>query len=205
MKAVLGLLLSAVSLASAITSPERVSYDGYKAVRVAVGDDASRVTDLIDRMSLQVWKGIKKGRTHVDVVVAPDQLSEFEDATADLDTLIMHTDLGASIKEEANFEAFGQCQSNQLCDAVLICLSSWRGECNLVQLLPHLGRSFEIHQRSTHSVSRQHEGCDLWHDQRRSRYHWASSLWQIRRRCQAWYHLTLYCSCSRVDRHYGEC
>jgi len=102
------LLLSSVIFASvsAVSVPTKISYDGYKVFRVGYGTESSAIDDLVSSLSLQTWKSSAKGTGHVDVVVPPSALQDFQLGTADMDTSIMHNDLGSSIAEEESFQAY---------------------------------------------------------------------------------------------------
>ncbi len=66
-------------LAGAATlQPQKVSYDGYKVFRVAVGEDAERLTGIISKLGLKTWKGAPKAGATADVVVPPRRLTRSE-------------------------------------------------------------------------------------------------------------------------------
>ncbi|KAF2843258.1 hypothetical protein M501DRAFT_926284 [Patellaria atrata CBS 101060] len=95
-----------VSLAAAAAVQKRTNYGGYKVFRVAYGSDSSSVDNIVSSLSLQTWKAAAKNTGHVDVVVPPEQLEAFEEATADLETSVMHKNLGASIAQEEDFGVY---------------------------------------------------------------------------------------------------
>jgi carboxypeptidase A4 len=88
----------------------KVSYNGAKAMRIAVGDDVIPLLDVISKLSLPTWKGIKNGvpvaNTHVDLVVPADKVTEFEELTKGMDTEVMHADLGESIADEGRMSVY---------------------------------------------------------------------------------------------------
>lgn len=99
------LLLSALSLAIASPYPQprqaQVSYDGYQVFRVPVGLDASKVTEIVDKLQLDTWKAPNKAGAFADVVVSPDKLQAFNEEVAGIEGIeVMHEDLGASIAAE---------------------------------------------------------------------------------------------------------
>lgn len=99
----LTLILSALSLAiaSPYIQPRQVSYDGYRVFRVPVGLDASKVTEIVDKLELDTWKAPNKAGAFADVVVAPEKLQAFNDEVAGIEGIeVMHEDLGASILAE---------------------------------------------------------------------------------------------------------
>lgn len=107
------LLLGAAPLAAASPAPapqsssQRVSYDGYKVFRLPVGTDASKVAGIVDRLGLSTWKGAPRAGSFADVVVPPAQVDAFRGEIAGMEAVVtMHEDLGASIAEEASFQAY---------------------------------------------------------------------------------------------------
>ncbi|KAL9031366.1 MAG: hypothetical protein Q9196_000621 [Gyalolechia fulgens] len=103
---------SILGLVSAIVVPRQANYDGYRVVRLQVGDDSSKVKNIIEELSLSTWNGAPKADSEVDVVVPADRFSEFESSTADLDSSIMHENLGASIAEETNYQVYAAGSAN---------------------------------------------------------------------------------------------
>jgi hypothetical protein len=97
-------LLSVLGAASSVNG-KKVSYDGSKAMRIAVGSDVTAVKSLIDTLSLPTWKGVVDGMPqadgYVDLVVPYEKIAAFEELTVDMATQVMHEDLGASIAEES--------------------------------------------------------------------------------------------------------
>lgn len=101
----LAILLSALSLAVASPygqpQPRAVSYDGYQVFRVPVGLDASKVTEIVEKLELDTWKAPNKAGAFADVVVSPDKLQAFNEEVAGIEGIeVMHEDLGASIAAE---------------------------------------------------------------------------------------------------------
>ena len=91
-------LFLALVNATAIVSTSKISYDGYKVLRV---QSSPHVKELIQSLGLSTWKGAPKDTGTVDVVVPP--------GVKDLDGFdahVMHVDLGASIAQEAQFEPY---------------------------------------------------------------------------------------------------
>ncbi|KAL2162975.1 hypothetical protein VTH06DRAFT_6811 [Thermothelomyces fergusii] len=104
--------LLALASAAAVESPRPKSYDGYKVVRVSVGDNAAKVQDLIDRLGLETWKGKPQPGAVADIVIPPSQIDAFTAETAGLDVITMHEDLGASIAAETTFQAYAAGSAN---------------------------------------------------------------------------------------------
>ncbi|KAJ5043104.1 uncharacterized protein L3040_004489 [Drepanopeziza brunnea f. sp. 'multigermtubi'] len=87
-----------------VAESAKKSYDGAKAVRIPVGEDVTPLKKVIKELNLPVWKSAKDGvpcaYSNVDLVVPADKVSEFDKMTANMDTKVMHEDLGASIAAE---------------------------------------------------------------------------------------------------------
>lgn len=95
-------LLVGVVSGAALSNSNAVSYDGYKVVRLPVGPNASKLTEIISTLGLSTWKGAPRANSFADIVVSPSQAAAFEEATADYDAVVMHEDLGASIAAESS-------------------------------------------------------------------------------------------------------
>jgi len=105
------LLTSALGLASSAAvrseaQSAKVSYDGYKVVRLPVGTDASKVTEIVQKLGLSTWKGKPRAGAFSDIVVPPSQVDAFHSEIDGMDFVTMHEDLGASIAEESKFNTF---------------------------------------------------------------------------------------------------
>jgi carboxypeptidase A4 len=61
---------------------------------------------MMSKMQLEPWKGKPASSDVVDVMVSPSQLTEFEAETQDIETNVMHENLGASIEEENQFSVY---------------------------------------------------------------------------------------------------
>lgn len=72
------------------------SYDGFKVFRVNTHGDTPSVESQLKSVDYEAWE---QSPTHIDVLIAPDNLSAFQDLG--LDTRLMHQDLGKSIAVEA--------------------------------------------------------------------------------------------------------
>ncbi|KAL9018857.1 MAG: hypothetical protein Q9185_003875 [Variospora sp. 1 TL-2023] len=96
----------ALGFVSAIVLPRQANYDGYKVVRVEVGDKIAEVEKLIEKFALSTWNGGAKAHSEVDVVVPADKIAEFDSEAAGLDSSIMHENLGASIASEAEYQKY---------------------------------------------------------------------------------------------------
>ncbi|KAK6584274.1 hypothetical protein PZA11_002498 [Diplocarpon coronariae] len=98
-------LTAALHLAAAAAAAQ-VSYAGFRAVRVPVGEDVAPLAEIIAQLRLPTWKGAADGvprpNTNVDLVVPADQVAEFERLTAAMDTEVMHEDLGAAMAAEVS-------------------------------------------------------------------------------------------------------
>ena len=89
-----------VALTSAAAVSNRVSYDGYRVVRVKSSDE---VKSIIADNSLATWIGAGRANGQVDVVVPPG-VKAFDG----LDAQVMHQDLGASIAKESDYEVYAR-------------------------------------------------------------------------------------------------
>lgn len=100
----------ALASAAAVAKPEKVSYDGYKVFRVAVGTQVAKINDVVSSLGLTTWKGAPRAGAFADIVVPPTKIDAFADKIAGLTAVTMHEDLGASIAEESNFHTYaGMC------------------------------------------------------------------------------------------------
>ena len=102
----LGITLASLGLVSAASVTKKVDYADWKVYRVNVGANADKVSKMMSKMQLEPWKGKPTTSDVVDVMVSPSQLTEFEAATQDIETNVMHENLGASIEEENQFSAY---------------------------------------------------------------------------------------------------
>jgi carboxypeptidase A4 len=91
----LGITLASLGLVSAASVAKKVDYADWKVYRVNVGANADKVSKMKPASS-----------DVVDVMVSPSQLTEFEAETQDIETDIMHENLGASIEEENQFSVY---------------------------------------------------------------------------------------------------
>ncbi|KAL5115438.1 hypothetical protein ACEQ8H_006659 [Pleosporales sp. CAS-2024a] len=95
-----GVALASLGLVSAATVQKKVSYDDWKVYRINVGDKAAAVNNVVNKLSLQLWKGKPTESAVVDVMVPPSQIEAFEASTAGIETSVMHDNLGLSIANE---------------------------------------------------------------------------------------------------------
>ena len=98
--------LATIGLASAAAVESKVDYSGWKVFRVNVGEHAAKLGSIVDSLQLETWKGKVSTSKVVDLVVPPTQIQEFEAAAKDINTEVMHEDLGASIADEEVFEVY---------------------------------------------------------------------------------------------------
>jgi carboxypeptidase A4 len=102
----LGAALASLGLASAASVTKKVSYDDWKVYRVNVGSNAAKVNDVVDKLQLQLWKGKPSESSVVDVLVPPTQVKDFEASTEDIETRVMHQNLGLSIADEETVSVY---------------------------------------------------------------------------------------------------
>jgi hypothetical protein len=102
----LGITLASLGLVSAASVTKKVDYADWKVYRVNVGANADKVSKMMSKLQLEPWKGKPASSDVVDVMVSPSQLTEFEAETQDIETNVMHENLGASIEEENQFSVY---------------------------------------------------------------------------------------------------
>lgn len=90
----------------ALKGSNKVSYKDDQAIRLGVGDNASKVKRMMKDLSLSTWNGAPQANNYVDLVVPQSKLRAFRRSTSTMETHIMHEDLGASIEEEAKYGAY---------------------------------------------------------------------------------------------------
>ena len=106
MKPVPAISLFLAFSSAAVVQPRRASYDGYKVLRLAVGDEAEKLNGIVSRLNLPTWKGAPRAGAFADIVVPPAQFEEFSKEVVDMDAIVMHEDLGASIAAESAFNFY---------------------------------------------------------------------------------------------------
>lgn len=98
--------LASLASGAAVQSSQRKSYDGYKVVRLSVGQDVAKVSNLIEKLDLTTWMGAPKAGRHSDIVIPPAQVAAFEAATVGMKAEVMHENLGLSIDEQNTFSTY---------------------------------------------------------------------------------------------------
>ncbi|OAL43810.1 hypothetical protein IQ07DRAFT_288497 [Pyrenochaeta sp. DS3sAY3a] len=102
----LGVTLATVGLVSAASVTKKVSYDDWKVYRVNIGSNTDKFTDVVNKLQLETWKGKPATSNVVDVMVPPSQVADFEASTEDIETEVMHENLGLSIADEQSFGVY---------------------------------------------------------------------------------------------------
>ena len=102
----LSVALASVGLACAASVSKKVSYDDWKVYRLNVGSNAAKVSDVVNKLQLELWKGKPSSSSVVDVMVPPSQVEDFEASTADIEIKLMHDNLGLSIADEESFGVY---------------------------------------------------------------------------------------------------
>lgn len=100
-----GALVTFFTAAAAVAVDQKVSYDGYKVIRIPLAniDDGHAALKLIDDMGLEPWKAPYAGGDFTDLILSPSQLAEFNvRASSFSETKVLHEDLGLSIAQENN-------------------------------------------------------------------------------------------------------
>jgi carboxypeptidase A4 len=95
----------ALGLASAASVATKVDYTGWRVYRVNVADNA-KFSKIVSDIGLATWKGKPATSKVVDVMVSPSQLNAFEQASKELQTKLMHDNLGEAIEAEADFPVY---------------------------------------------------------------------------------------------------
>ncbi|KAK1770165.1 zinc carboxypeptidase [Phialemonium atrogriseum] len=113
MKPVPAISLFLAFSSAAVVQPRRVSYDGYKVLRLAVGEEAEKLNGIVSRLNLPTWKGAPRAGAFADIVVPPAQFEEFSKVVVGMDAIVMHEDLGASIAAESAFNFYAAGSANQ--------------------------------------------------------------------------------------------
>ena len=102
----LGVALASLGLVSAASVTKKVSYDDWKVYRVNVGSNTAKFNDVVSKLQLEIWKGKPASSDVVDVMVPPSQVRDFETSTEDIETKVMHENLGLSIADEETFGVY---------------------------------------------------------------------------------------------------
>jgi hypothetical protein len=102
----LGVTLASLGFASAASVAKKVSYDGWKVYRINVGSSAANISNVVSKLQLELWKGKPASSDVVDVMVPPSAVKDFEASTSDIETSVMHSNLGLSIAEENSFSVY---------------------------------------------------------------------------------------------------
>lgn len=100
--ALLTLALSAVALPAPDASVK--AHEGTKVIRVSIPDSAesaSRLEALVNKLDLSLWSRNFSPNGNVDIQIPKEKLKDFEAASIEWKKTVMHEDLGASIKLEA--------------------------------------------------------------------------------------------------------
>lgn len=90
----------------------QVSYDGYSVFRVSVGKQVQKVNSIVNRLSLQTWKGAPRENTMADVVVPPDLIDVFRRKISGMHAITMHDNLGESIARESPVQTYATGSAN---------------------------------------------------------------------------------------------
>jgi carboxypeptidase A4 len=99
-------LLTFTSTALAIATQTNVNYDGYQVFRLKADEhNIGKINDIVSSLNLETWKSSAKIGI-ADIVVPPHQVENFLRTTEDFQRQVMHTDLGASIAEESQFNEY---------------------------------------------------------------------------------------------------
>lgn len=101
--AAVALLVAPLVLASAVPKLERkITYDGYKAYRIATHGDGKSVRGKLASFAAVPFN--LNTDEHLDVAIPGDEVAAFE--SLGFETEVLHKDLGADIKEEGVFAPY---------------------------------------------------------------------------------------------------
>lgn len=103
-------LVAALVAGAAVRSSDSVNYDGFKVFRVNTKGQFRSVQEKLSTLSFEQWD-FDPAR-HMDIVLAPEQLTAFKDLN--LDYHCMHEDLGASIAAESVSKSIWKRQADDL-------------------------------------------------------------------------------------------
>lgn len=98
----LGLAIASLGLVSAATVERKVSYDEWQVFRVHGDSNTAKFNDVVSKLKLEVWKGKPASGGIVDVMVPPTQVADFKSSTKDMQTQLMHANLGSAIATESS-------------------------------------------------------------------------------------------------------
>ena len=151
----LGVTLASLGLASAATVAKKVSYDDWKVFRVNVGSDAAKIDKMMSKLQLELWKGKPASSDVVDVMVPPSAVKDFETSTEDVETQLMHDNLGLSIAGEQDFSIYAGTFTPQSYNirSANTNISRSGAKCVLVRLLPFHCRPHAMDRRPCSGVS----------------------------------------------------
>jgi carboxypeptidase A4 len=74
--------------------------------RVNVGSNGAKLDGVMNKLQLELWKGKPASSDVVDVMVPPTAVKDFEASTKDMETAVMHDNLGLSIADEQTFSVY---------------------------------------------------------------------------------------------------
>jgi len=98
------LLLASVALGARVPGANgKITYDGYKAYRIHTGPNEAAVKSKVASLPAVINFNLDTAE-HLDVVIPPKEVKAFE--ALKLDAVVLHEDLGADFREEANFAAY---------------------------------------------------------------------------------------------------
>ncbi|KAK1752048.1 putative carboxypeptidase precursor [Echria macrotheca] len=158
------LLLGATgALASATPKVGKVSYDGYKAYRIATsGKDAAAIKDKLASFAAVQFNF--DTQEHLDVAIAPEEVSAFE--ALSLPTTIMSEDLGAEIATEGNFGVYEKNVSTSAAVPSLTWFDAYHAYADHITFFNDLAASFpqnsEIFTVGSSFQGRSIFGIHLW-------------------------------------------
>lgn len=148
----------------AVAVPGKVSYDNYQVIRLGVGNNLPKVNGLLREFSVPTWNGAPKADGHVDVVVPDFQLKAFQDSTTNMESRVMHENLGASIAKETAYKKYiGIKRPFRVMIVIVLSFDlfvpSWQRQFYLVRFVSSICRSPSVSQRSPISACCKLRNC----------------------------------------------
>lgn len=98
----LSFVLPLASAAAVTPLEKKITYDGFKAFRIATHNDAASIKSKIANIAAIPFN--LDNSEHLDVAIPADDISKFE--KLGLETTVLHEDLGADIAEEGTFAPY---------------------------------------------------------------------------------------------------
>ncbi|KAG7288151.1 hypothetical protein NEMBOFW57_007676 [Staphylotrichum longicolle] len=155
------LLVAPLALAGAVPKPERkITYDGYKAYRIATHGDAKSVKGKLASFAVVPFN--LNTNEHFDVAIPGDEVAAFE--ALGFEAEVLHNDLGADIMTEGTFAPYQEVSAQAV--PSLSWFDSYHAYADHVKFFNDLQGAFpnvsEIIDIGASSQGRQLFGIHIW-------------------------------------------